>query len=146
MIVLAYLRSHCTKLHVAVRTCSFLRPFILMRWIGQRVCIKFCENSPHSPCFSLFPLLKIKLKCRNFDTTEVIEADLQAVLNSHRTRHSGCISKMAKWLRAVLTLGMGLFRWWRWPVGPKLVFWPDDSISPGNYGWFFVCYDMCVDG
>jgi hypothetical protein len=36
----------------------------------------------HSPYFSLFPQLKIKLKARHFDTTEVIEAELQAVLNT----------------------------------------------------------------
>jgi hypothetical protein len=32
--------------------------------------------------FSLFPRLKIKLKDRHFDTTEVIEAESQAVLNT----------------------------------------------------------------
>jgi hypothetical protein len=37
---------------------------------------------PHPPYFSLFPRLKIKLKGRHFDTTEVIQADLQAVLNT----------------------------------------------------------------
>jgi hypothetical protein len=37
---------------------------------------------PHPPYFSLFPLLKIKLKGRHFDTTDVIEAESQAVLNT----------------------------------------------------------------
>jgi hypothetical protein len=37
---------------------------------------------PHRLYFSLFPWLKIKLKGRYFDTVEVIEADLQAVLNT----------------------------------------------------------------
>jgi hypothetical protein len=36
----------------------------------------------HPPDFSLFPLLKIKLKGRHFDTTEVIEAESQVVLNT----------------------------------------------------------------
>jgi hypothetical protein len=35
---------------------------------------------PHPPYFSLFPRLKIKLKGRHFDTTEVMEAVSQAVL------------------------------------------------------------------
>jgi hypothetical protein len=36
---------------------------------------------PHLFYFSLFPRLKTKLKCRYFDTTEELEAELQAVLN-----------------------------------------------------------------
>jgi hypothetical protein len=28
----------------------------------------------------------------------------------------------------------GLLRGWGRLVGPKLVFWPDGSTSPGNYG------------
>jgi hypothetical protein len=36
-----------------------------------------------APCdFSLFPQFKLKLKCHRFDTTEVIEAESQAVLNT----------------------------------------------------------------
>jgi hypothetical protein len=35
---------------------------------------------PHPPYFSPFPQLKVKLKDRHFDTTEVIEAEMQAVL------------------------------------------------------------------
>jgi hypothetical protein len=38
--------------------------------------------APHPPYTPLFPRLKIKLKCRHFDITEVIEAELQAVLNT----------------------------------------------------------------
>jgi hypothetical protein len=38
--------------------------------------------SPHPPYFSLFPRLKTKLKRSHFDTTEVIEADSQAMLNT----------------------------------------------------------------
>jgi hypothetical protein len=37
---------------------------------------------PHSPCFSLFSRLKIKLKDRHFDTIEVMEAESQAVLKT----------------------------------------------------------------
>jgi hypothetical protein len=48
--------------------------------------ICFTKNNlavvPHPTYFSLFPQLKIKLKGRHFDTTEVIEAESQAVLNS----------------------------------------------------------------
>jgi hypothetical protein len=37
---------------------------------------------PKQPYFSLFPGLKRKLKGRHFDTTEVMEAESQAVLNT----------------------------------------------------------------
>jgi hypothetical protein len=37
---------------------------------------------PHPAHFSLFPQLKIKVKCHNFYTNEVIEAESQAVLNT----------------------------------------------------------------
>jgi hypothetical protein len=37
---------------------------------------------PHPPYFSLFPQLKIKIKCHHFDATEVIGAESQAVLNT----------------------------------------------------------------
>jgi hypothetical protein len=37
---------------------------------------------PHPTNFSLFPRLKIKLKGHWFDTTEVIEAELQEVINT----------------------------------------------------------------
>jgi hypothetical protein len=37
---------------------------------------------PNPPYFSLFPGLRTKLKGRHFDTTEVIEAESQAVLNT----------------------------------------------------------------
>jgi hypothetical protein len=37
---------------------------------------------PHPPHSSLFPRLKIKLKASHFDTTEVIEAASQAVVNT----------------------------------------------------------------
>jgi hypothetical protein len=37
---------------------------------------------PHPPYFSLFPRMKIDLKGRHFDTTGVIEAESQVVLNT----------------------------------------------------------------
>jgi hypothetical protein len=37
---------------------------------------------PHPIYFSLFPLLKIKLKGHHFDTIEVMETELQIVLNT----------------------------------------------------------------
>jgi hypothetical protein len=39
-------------------------------------CVKMCAET------SSFPRLKIKLKGRQFDTIDVIEADSQAVLNT----------------------------------------------------------------
>jgi hypothetical protein len=36
---------------------------------------------PHPPHFPLFPQFNIKLKGSHFDTTEVMEAESQAVLN-----------------------------------------------------------------
>jgi hypothetical protein len=38
--------------------------------------------SPHPPYFSLFPRPKINLQGRHFDTSEAIEAESQAVLNT----------------------------------------------------------------
>jgi transposase len=48
--------------------------------------ISIIPHPPYSPDFTpatfLFPRLKIKLNGRRFDTTEVIEAESQAVLNT----------------------------------------------------------------
>jgi hypothetical protein len=41
---------------------------------------------PHPPCFNLFPRLKIKLKCRHFDTVEVMEAESHGMLNTLKER------------------------------------------------------------
>jgi hypothetical protein len=41
------------------------------------------------PIIPLFPRLKIKLKFRHFETVEVIEAESQEVLNTHRTELPG---------------------------------------------------------
>jgi hypothetical protein len=48
----------------------------------------------YPPYFYLFPLLKIKLKDRHFDTTEEIEAEAQPVLNTlTEIRLRGCTLK-----------------------------------------------------
>jgi hypothetical protein len=73
----------------------------------------------------LFPPLKIKLKDRHFDTTEVIQTESQAVLSTLTEHDSKIHFKMAQVLGTVHTRGRGLIRgwWWWWrrrPVGPKL--------------------------
>jgi hypothetical protein len=40
------------------------------------------DYRPHSPHFSVFLRLKTKLKDRHFDTTKVIEAEFQVMLNT----------------------------------------------------------------
>jgi hypothetical protein len=66
---------------------------------------------PHLPYFSLFPLLKIKLKDRHIDTIEVIETESQAVMNT-LTEHDfqTHLKRMAKALGTVDTRGMRLLR------------------------------------
>jgi hypothetical protein len=62
---------------------------------------------PHPPYISLFPQLKIKLRGRHFDTTEVIEAESQAVLNT-LTEHDfqGAFKKWQKrWERCIRVEG-----------------------------------------
>jgi hypothetical protein len=55
---------------------------------------------------------------------EVMDAESQAVLNT-LTEHD-FRDAFTKWQK----------RWERCiPVGEKLVFWPDGSTSPGNYGY-----------
>jgi hypothetical protein len=70
---------------------------------------------PHTSYFSLFRRLKIKLKCRHFDPTEVIEAESQAVLNTLGMEH---------------TRGRKLLRGWWWPVGPQLDFDKTTALVP----------------
>jgi hypothetical protein len=77
---------------------------------------------PHPPYFSLFFRFKIKLKDRHFDTTMVIEAESQAVLNA-LTEHdfqdeikNGRSAGNCKYARK------GPLRGLWWAVGPKLVF------------------------
>jgi hypothetical protein len=74
---------------------------------------------PHPPCISLFSRLKSELKGRHFDTVEVNEAELQALLNT-LTEHDfeDAFKKMQKhWEWCIWGL-QGLCRGW-WPIGPK---------------------------
>jgi hypothetical protein len=92
----------------------------------------------HPPYFSLFPWLKIKLKGHHLDTTEVIEAELQAALNTlteHgfqdgfkncRSSGNGAYSRKGTTSRAILASRR------------KVNFWLHGSASPGNFGWLFV--------
>jgi hypothetical protein len=53
--------------------------FLLHQRIFEQAQYK-CRPDPD--CFSLLPRFEIKLKRRNFDTVEVIEAESQAMLNT----------------------------------------------------------------
>jgi hypothetical protein len=79
----------------------------------------------------LFPPLKIRLKGRHFDTTEVIEAESQAVLNT-LTEHDfqDVINILQKRLGTVQKPTSRMMVVSR----PKASFYPDGSISLGNYG------------
>jgi hypothetical protein len=79
----------------------------------------------HSPYFSLFLRLKIKLKGRHFDTTELMEAELQAVLNTLTEHHF----QDAEVLETVLTRGRVMVA-----SRPKVSLSLDSNTSPGNYG------------
>jgi hypothetical protein len=91
---------------------------------------------PLPPYFSPFPQLKIKLKGRHFDRIEVMEAGLQAVLNT-LTEHDfhDAFKKMAEMLGTVHTRGRGLLGG---PVDPKLVLtrWQ-------HHRWLFVFIFIC---
>jgi hypothetical protein len=63
------------------------------------------------PYFSLFPPLKIKLKGRHFDRTEVIEAESQAVLNTLTEYYFQDASKLAEALETMNKHGRRLLRW-----------------------------------
>jgi hypothetical protein len=65
----------------------------------------------HSPYFSLFPQLKIKLKGRHFDTIEVTEAELQGVLNTFTgTTVLMCLKKWQKHWEWCIFAEQGLLR------------------------------------
>jgi hypothetical protein len=91
---------HCLTLH-------------LHRGIFDKNNMTVVPHTPYSPdlvpCnFSLFPCLKIKLKGRCFDTIEVIETELQAVLNTlieHNLQDA--FKKMAEVLGIVHMCGRG---------------------------------------
>jgi hypothetical protein len=83
----------------------------------------------HPLCFSLFFRLKIKPKGRHFDTTEVMEAESQAMLNT-LTEHDfqdAFQKQLLRW-EWVKTHGRKLLRACRRPVGPKLAF--DQMVAP----------------
>jgi hypothetical protein len=64
-----------------------------------------------APCnFFLFPKMKLKLKGRRFDTTEVIPTELQAVLDTDRKVLPGSIQKMKETVGPVSTCGRELLR------------------------------------
>jgi hypothetical protein len=72
------------------------------------VCQKQHDCHPTHPTF-LFLRLKIKLKGRHFDTTEVIEVESQAVLNT-LTEHDfkDAFKEMAEAIGKINTRGRGL--------------------------------------
>jgi hypothetical protein len=61
---------------------------------------------PHSPYFSLFPRLKMKLKGCHFGTIEVMYVES----HPHRARLPVCFLKIAKALGTVHMYGRGLLR------------------------------------
>jgi histone-lysine N-methyltransferase SETMAR len=62
-------------------TSFFTREFLTKN--NMTVVLHASYSPDLAPCdFSLFPRLKIKLKVRRFDTTEMTEAESQAVLTS----------------------------------------------------------------
>jgi hypothetical protein len=78
--------------------------------------------------------MKIKLKCRNSDTTEVTEVELQAVLNTltehdfqdpFKNYRSAENSEYTR--KGTISRVMVVSR-------PKVSFCPDGSTSPGNHG------------
>jgi hypothetical protein len=71
----------------------------------------------------------MKLKGRHFDTSEVIEAESQEVLNTLRGHDfQDVFKKLAETLGTVHTRGIGLLRERWWPLGPKLIF--DQMAAP----------------
>jgi hypothetical protein len=89
---------------------------------------------PPPTIFSLFPRLKIKVRDRNFEPIETIEAESQVVLNT--LREHGFQDSFKTWQK----------HWERWireegsyfkgdgDQWPKVSFWPDGTTSTGNYG------------
>jgi hypothetical protein len=64
----------------------------------------------HSPQFSMVSQMKIKFKGRHFDTVEVIEAESQAVLNTHTEHNFRNAFEVAEALEAVHTRRSALLR------------------------------------
>jgi hypothetical protein len=89
---------------------------------------------PHPPYFSLFPRSQVKLKVRRFDTTEVIEAESQGVLNT-LTEHdfqdhfkNGRSTGNGAYTQKGTTSSVMV------AIRRKISFCPHGSTSPGNYG------------
>jgi hypothetical protein len=72
------------------------------------------EHDCHPPAslFLLFPRLKIKLKDRHFDTTEVIEAESQAALNALTEHDLQDAFETAEALGTAHTHSRGLLQGW----------------------------------
>jgi hypothetical protein len=70
---------------------------------------------------SLFPRLKITLKGRHFDTVVMMEAELQAVLNSLTEHVFQDAFKNGRSTGNGANTRCILWGWW-WPIGPELVF------------------------
>jgi hypothetical protein len=91
-------------------------------------------SSPTHHTF-LFLQLKMKLKGCHFDTTEMIEAELQAVMNTDTEQNFQGEFKSRK------NVGNGGYMWKRltsrvmMASKPKVSFRSDGSKSPGNYGY-----------
>jgi hypothetical protein len=77
---------------------------------------------PQPPHFSLYLRLKIKLKGRHFDTTEVMEAESKAVMNTLTEQDFQMHLNTAEIPRTVHTRERGLLRGRWWPVSPRLAF------------------------
>jgi hypothetical protein len=72
-------------------------------------------HPPYSPdlelCeFFLFPKIKLKLKGRQFDTTEEIQAESHRVLDTDRKGLPGSVPKMEEMVGPVSTCGRELLR------------------------------------
>jgi hypothetical protein len=88
---------------------------------------------PHPPhCYA--PRLKVKLRCRHFDTGEGSRQNRRRcwtpsqnttsrmhLINNRRVGNGGAYARKGI-LRAMVT------------SSPKVSIWPDDSTSPGKYG------------
>jgi hypothetical protein len=85
---------------------------------------------PQPPYFPLIALLNVKLKGRHFDTTEVIEAESQAALNTltehdfqdafknGRSAGNGTYARKGTTSRVIVA------------CRPKVCFWPHSNSSP----------------
>jgi hypothetical protein len=109
------------QLTVASQQCTILH-FLLHQEI-----FFFTKNNmtvvPKPPYFYLFPRLKIKLKGRHFDTTDVMEAESQAVLNT-LTEHDfqDALRKVAEAPGTLHTSGRELLHWLMLASRPKVGF------------------------